>query len=112
MILSTCTLVEPVTTKTHGAPTPRWVSIFTVREDLEPPGFAEAFIEAHDTSKQYGWGVLTTRGVGVIKVFDWEKAKRTMPYKWLNTHKDQPAPVDKTEALVKETLKALRKSQK
>ena len=112
MILSTYTSTKSMTTKTDGSSAPRWVSVFTVREDLDPPGYAEAFIEAHDTSTHYGWGVLTTRGVGVIKVFDWEEAKRTMPYGWLNTHKNQPAPVSKTEALVKETLKALRKSQK
>lgn len=112
MILSAYTSAKSMTTDTNGSSPPRWVSIFTVREDLDPPGYAEAFIKAHDTSTHFGWGVLTTKGVGVVKVFDWEKAKKTMPYKWLNTHKDQPAPVNETEALVKETLRALRKGQK
>lgn len=93
------------------SPAPSWTSIFTLHDDLAPPGYVNAFLEAHDTATHYGWGVLTTRGIGVIKVFDWEEAKRVEPYQWLNTHPMQPAPVDETLELVKETLKNMRKKQ-
>jgi len=93
------------------SPAPNWTSVFTMRDDLAPPGYVEAFLEAHDTTQHYGWGVLTTRGIGVIKVFDWEEAKRIEPFQWLNAHPKQPAPVQETLELVKETLKKMRKKQ-
>lgn len=85
---------------------PNWVSIFTVNSELEAPKYVEAFLQAHDTAHHYGWAVMTVKGIAVIAVTDWETAKRTMPYQWLNTHKKQPASVDETLELAKETAKA------
>ena len=87
------------------SPAPNWVSIFTVHDELNAPGYIEAFLEAHDTSHHYGWAVMTTRGIAVIKVTDWEEAKRTQPFQWLNTHPKQPASVEDTLELAKETAK-------
>lgn len=87
------------------SPAPNWVSIFTTKHDLDPPGYVESFLEAHDTLCHYGWAVMTTKGIAVIRVTDWEKAKKTMPYQWLNTHQKQPAPVSETLELAKETAK-------
>jgi hypothetical protein len=87
------------------SPAPNWVSIFTKNYDLDAPGYAEAFLEAHNTSNHYGWAIMTTKGIAVIKVTNWDEAKKTMPYQWLNTHKKQPAPVSETLELAKETAK-------
>lgn len=84
---------------------PNWVSIFTTNSELEAPEYVEAFLEAHDTSHHYGWAVMTVRGIAVVRVTNWEEAKKTMPYQWLNTHKKQPASVDETLELAKETAK-------
>lgn len=84
---------------------PNWVSIFTKNPDLDAPGYVEAFLEAHDTSNHYGWAVMTTKGIEVIRVTNWEQAKKTMPYQWLNKHPKQPAPVSETLELAKETAK-------
>jgi len=48
---------------------------------------------------------MTTRGIAVIKVTDWEEAKKTQPFQWLNTHPRQPASVESTLELAKETAK-------
>ena len=87
------------------SPAPNWVSIFTLHSSLEAPGYVEAFLQAHDTAHHYGWAVMTTRGIAVIKVTDWEEAKRTQPFQWLNTHPKQPASVKDTLELAKETAK-------
>jgi len=87
------------------SPAPNWVSIFTKNSNLEAPGYVDAFIEARDTSHHYGWAVMTTKGIEVIRVTSWEQAKKTMPYQWLNTHPKQPALVSETLELAKETAK-------
>lgn len=87
------------------SPAPNWVSIFTQHDELNAPGYVEAFLEARDTSHHYGWAVMTTRGIAVIKVTDWEEAKRVQPFQWLNTHPNQPASVEETLELAKETAK-------
>lgn len=89
---------------------PSWTSIFTLRPDVDPPGFAEAFIQARE--EKYGWAVLTTRGMTVIEVSDWEEARRTQPYQWLNTHPLQPASVEETLELAKETRKKCSETTK
>lgn len=94
------------------SPAPSWTSVFTKTPELEAPGYAEAFIESFDTSQHYGWAVMTSRGLGVIKVTNWEKAKQKEPYQWLNTHPKQPASVEETLELAKETLKAHNEKQK
>lgn len=87
------------------SPAPNWVSIFTQHDELNAPGYIESFLEAHDTSHHYGWAVMTSRGIAVIRVTDWEEAKRTQPFQWLNTHPRQPASVKDTLELAKETAK-------
>ena len=93
------------------SPAPSWVSIFTQHDSLNAPGYVEAFLEAHDTSHHYGWAVMTTRGIAVIKVTDWDEAKRKQPFQWLNTHPKQPASVKETLELAKETAKRYYKNR-
>lgn len=87
------------------SPAPNWTRVFTQNDELECPGYVEAFLEAHDTANHYGWAVMTVRGIAVVKVTDWERAKRTMPYQWLNRHPKQPVSVEDTLELAKETAK-------
>jgi hypothetical protein len=80
---------------------PLWVS---------PPGYDNAVQEM--SRPRYGWAVITSPAgmnggkIAVLGVTDWEKALATMPYRWLNSHPLQPAPVDQTLALAEETYKA------
>lgn len=81
----------------------------------DPPGYRETV----DLMKRpaYGWGVLVGRSQGggdtlaIVTVRDWNKARLEMPYKWLNVHKNQPAPVDQTRKLCEETWQNLKKAQ-
>jgi hypothetical protein len=37
-----------MTTNKKISPAPDWTQIFTLRPDLDPPGFAEVFIDIHE----------------------------------------------------------------
>jgi hypothetical protein len=77
-----------------------------------PPGYQH--ITAEMQKPRFGWAVITAPGgsggahLAVITVMDWHRAKRTMPYRWLNSHPRQPAPVSETLALAEETWKTAR----
>jgi hypothetical protein len=80
---------------------------------LDPPGYRQTANQSRQ--KRYGWAVLTSppnADIAVIAVFDWDEAQRTMPYRWLNTHPDQPTSVDATKALVMQTYKAILKQRR
>jgi hypothetical protein len=82
----------------------------------DPPGYRLTADQSRQT--RYGWAVITSppkTDIAVIAVFDWQEARRTMPYQWLNTHPDQPASVGATKALAMQTYKAIlerRRKQK
>ena len=69
-----------------------------------PPGYRETVNEIMSTD--YGWAVINPRGdIAVIRVYDWDLAIETMPYRWLNTHPLQPATPGETFDLAVETWK-------
>lgn len=88
--------------------------------NIDPPGYRETFQLMK--GKRYGWAVLV-RGernleggdpyshIAVITVRDWEKAQNTGPYRWLNTHPNQPAPPEDTKALAIETWKRIKRGR-
>lgn len=73
----------------------------------DPPGYKDAL--AQSRFPRYGWAVITSPSgssggkIAVIPVIDWELAKRTYPYQWLNSHPNQPAPISETLRLAEET---------
>lgn len=79
----------------------------------DPPGYRQTVEQLQSGS--YGWAVLTpppNADIAVIAVLDWEEAQRTMPYRWLNAHPDQPASVAATKALAVQTYKAALKRRR
>lgn len=75
----------------------------------DPPGYRDALIKSK--LPRYGWAVITspsgTSGgkIAIIPVSsdDWDYAKQTYPYQWLNSHPKQPASVSETLQLAEET---------
>jgi hypothetical protein len=69
-----------------------------------PPGYRETVNEIMSTD--YGWAVINPRGdIAVVRVYDWDLAIETMPYRWLNTHPLQPTNPRETFDLAVETRK-------
>lgn len=78
-----------------------------------PPSPGMAATIAALALPRYGWGVITTKGeFAVVPVTDWAAALRTMPYRWLNTHRLQPAPPCETLPLVEETWQLILKRRR
>ena len=88
--------------------------------DIDPPGYREALQRMR--GPRYGWAVLVggprTPGSGdsyghiaVITVSDWERAKESGPYRWLNTHPNQPVRPEETKALAIETWERMKRSR-
>lgn len=95
-----------------------------------PPGYAETVAKCREP--QYGWIVATPRrekekdkdgkpkqdddeiSAGVISVpaSEWEKAKKTYPYRYLNKDPRQPLSVAETKALVKEQERKRKERKK
>lgn len=74
----------------------------------DPPGYRLTADQSRQT--RYGWAVITSppkADIAVIAVSDWDQARSMMPYRWLNTHPDQPASIAATKALAMQSYKVI-----
>ncbi len=79
----------------------------------KPAPYGWAVMAPTGLSKEGGGGGMSV-GIAVIAVKpeNWEAAKKTYPYQYLNTHPEQPASVEKTKELAEQTWKKMTRETK